>query len=126
MKSFLIICLLSLSPCISQAETIFGNFGLKLGGGFRLGKGESSSKVAIPYLGIRLSHTELKLAGTNRLSILPLGVSYDSDLVFSVSISPIMIIVPDKLSIALDYFLPSKHTSNVGNIGIFFGFPFGS
>jgi hypothetical protein len=124
-KTLLAIIVLTL-PISSQADVLMGAFDLNLGGGVRLGRGESSSKISVPYVGVKVSHTEVKFSGNNVLSLFPIGVNYDTDWVFSVSISPIMIVVPNRISLALDYFLPSQHKTNVGSLGLFIGFPFGN
>jgi hypothetical protein len=126
MMKNILIALMFLLPISSFGEALLGTFDLNLGGGVRLGQGSSADKASLPYIGFKVSHSEFKFAGNNRLSILPVGVNFDTDAVFSVSLSPIMVIVPNKLSVAFDYFLPSQHKSNVGNFGIFIGFPFGA
>jgi hypothetical protein len=119
----LIITLIGLTSSTQAfCESRSGVFDLDVGAGLRMGKDDNSNKVSKGVIGFRLDHTDLQFAGQNRLSVLAPGVNFQTDGIFTISISPLMVVVPNKIAIGVDWYIPSSNTS-AGAFGIFVGIP---
>ena len=91
-----------------------------------MGQKESVNRFDSVYVGMKVSHSEFRFTGTNKISILAPGLNYDTDKVVTVSVSPLMIIIPEMVTISFDYIFNKATQSKAGNLGLFIGIPFGS
>lgn len=89
--------------------------------GVMLGTESNSNKISNQFFGARVSPVEYSLGGKNKLSIASPGVSIHTNAIVSFSISPIMIVVPNKVALGVDYFFPSQ-TIKKDSFGVFVGF----
>lgn len=121
---FILFLMLGSNKC--HAESFLGTFGVTLGGGVRMGQGDRANRFDSVYAGMRVSHSEFRFAGANKISLAAPGLNYDTDGVVTVSVAPLMIIIPDSLTISFDYIINKSSKSNAGHLGLFLGFPFGS
>jgi len=91
------------------------------GVGVTLGTDKKSNKIVTQFVGARVSPLEYSLNGKNKLAIASPGVSFQTNSVVSFSISPVMIVIPNKIALGVDYFFPTK-TIDKESFGVFIGF----
>lgn len=89
--------------------------------GVMLGTENNSNKIANQFFGARVSPVEYSLGGKNKLSFAVPGVSIHTDAIVSFSVSPIMIVVPNKIALGVDYFFSSQNIKKE-SFGVFVGF----
>jgi hypothetical protein len=120
----LLFCTLIISaPSLAHAD-LTSSFDVTLLGGIRTGQGSDMGKYSKLYGGFKVSLLELKISGNNRLCILAPGVNLQSNITFAPSVSPLMVVIPDKLALGVDIFPVANGGS--GPLGVFIGIPFGT
>jgi hypothetical protein len=106
----------------ASGTTVESHLGLIGVLGVRNGKADDESfKPKILDLGIRVTHSEINMGG-NRLSLLAAGINIQTDGLFSISISPASVVIPNKMYFGFDLYFPTG-TSAGGGFGISGGIP---